>query len=62
MKSKTYRVDGEIVKGVSDKAVEYIVENKALVTEAQIINVSIKKGLECLTHEEITEFIDSNNK
>lgn len=59
MKPKTYRIDGELAKSAADKAVEYITENQTLVTEAQIINVSIKKGLECLTHEEITEFIKS---
>lgn len=59
MKPKTYRIDGELAKSAADKAVEYITENQTLVSEAQIINVSVKKGLECLTHEETTEFIKS---
>lgn len=62
MKAKTYRVDGELAKSACDKMIEYITVNQAPVTEAQIINVSVKKGLESLTHEEITEFIDSTSK
>ena len=57
MKAKTYRVEAELAKAASDRMIEFITEEQEPVTEAQIINASIKKGLMQLTNEEIKEYI-----
>lgn len=57
MKAKTYRVDAALAKAACEKMIDYIAENREAVTEAQIINASIEKGIKDLTHEEITEFL-----
>ena len=61
MTAKTYRVEAELAKEACEKMIEYIAENREVVTEAQVINASIKKGLESLTHEDIRKYIDSKN-
>lgn len=60
-KAKTYRVAPDLAKQASEKMIRYITENKVAVTEAQIINASIKKGLEDLTDAEIQEFIKESD-
>lgn len=57
MKAKTYRVDAALAKTACEKMIDYIAENREPVTEAQIINASIEKGIKDLTHEEIAEFL-----
>ena len=57
MKAKTYRVDAALAKAACEKMIDYLAENREAVTEAQIINASIEKGIKDLTHEEITEFL-----
>jgi len=41
--------------------IQYITKTQKTVTEAQVINASIKLGLENLTDEEIGELIKKNN-
>lgn len=57
MKAKTYRVEAELAKAACERMIEFITEEQEPVTEAQIINASIKKGLLQLTNEEIKEYI-----
>lgn len=61
MTAKTYRVEAELAKEACGKMIEYIAENREVVTEAQVINASIKKGLESLTDEDIRKYVDSKN-
>lgn len=56
-KAKTYRVEAELAKAACERMIEFITEEQEPVTEAQIINISIKKGLLQLTNEEIKEYI-----
>ncbi len=56
-KAKTYRVEAELAKAACERMIEFITEEQEPVTEAQIINASIKKGLLQLTNEEIKEYI-----
>lgn len=56
-KPKTYRVDADLATAACEKMIEFITEEQEPVTEAQIINASIKKGLLELTNEEIKEYI-----
>lgn len=58
MKAKTYRVEAELAKAACERMIEFITEEQEPVTEAQIINTSIKKGLLQLTNEEIKEYIN----
>lgn len=58
MKAKTYRVTSELSKAACEKMIEYITEKQEAVTEAQIINASIDKGIKDLTHEDIGKFIE----
>lgn len=57
MKAKTYRVEAELAKAACERMIEFITEEQEPVTEAQIVNISIKKGLLQLTNEEIKEYI-----
>lgn len=57
-KAKTYRVEAELAKAACERMIEFITEEQEPVTEAQIINTSIKKGLLELTNEEIKEYIN----
>lgn len=59
MKPKTYRVDAELAKLACEKMIEYITDNQEPVTEAQIVNASISKGLQALTDKEIKEYLES---
>ena len=56
-KAKTYRVDAELATAACERMIEFITEEQEPVTEAQIINASIKKGLPSLSNEEIKEYI-----
>lgn len=60
-KAKTYRVEAELAKAACEKMIEYITNNQEPVTEAQIVNVSIAKGLQTLTDEEIKEYLEKKD-
>ena len=57
MGTKTYRIEKELSEIACDKAIEYIGKNKEMITESQVINASIKKGLEVITEEDIKKYI-----
>lgn len=56
-KAKTYRVDAELATEACERMIKFITEEQIPVTEAQIINASIRKGLPSLNNEEIKEYI-----
>lgn len=57
MKAKTYRVEAELAEAACNKMIKYITDNQEPVTEAQIINACIYKGLDTLTDKEIKEYL-----
>lgn len=57
MKAKTYRIEAELAQAACEKMIAYITKNQEPVTEAQIVNASVKKGLKTLTDEEIKEYL-----
>ena len=61
MGTKTFRIEKELADKASDKAIEYISKNKEMITESQIINASIRKGIEKLSDEDIRKHIESKN-
>lgn len=58
--TKTYRVNQELAELAAEKMIKYITEEQQVITEAQIINACIEKGLEDLTHEELKKFIHNH--
>ena len=56
-KAKTYRVDAGLAKEACERMLKFITDEQTPVTEAQIINASIKKGLPSLSNEEIKDYI-----
>lgn len=58
MGTKTYRIEKELSDIASSKAIEYIGKNKEMITEAQVINASIKKGLEVITEQDIKNYVN----
>jgi len=61
MPPKTYRVNEELAKAASKRMIQYITNTQKAVTEAQVINTSIKLGLKDLSDEEISELIKKNS-
>lgn len=57
MPPKTYRVNQELANAASKRMIEYITNTQSAVTEAQVINASIKLGLQNLTDEQIADLI-----
>lgn len=53
MKAKTYRVRAELADIAAQKMINYITEKQEAISEAEIINIAIKRGLENLTVKDI---------
>ena len=62
MKEKSYRVYCELTEKAQDKKLEYIVEKKTEISERDLINALIAKGLETATTEDIENFMNSLGK
>lgn len=56
--SKTYRVKSDLVKKIKAKTMEYVIERKEIIDEADIVNAMILKGLEVSKNEDIAKYID----
>ncbi len=56
--SKTYRVKSDLVKKVRERAMQYVIEKKEMVDEAEVVNAMILKGLETSKNEDIEKYID----
>ena len=54
---KTYRVKGDLVKQVKERAMEYVIDRKEIVDEAEVVNAMILKGLETARNEDIARYL-----
>ncbi len=53
---KTYRVNKELSELAKKKMIEYITEEQEPITEAEIINAAIDKGIRELKNKEIRDY------
>ncbi len=60
--SKTYRVRGEFVDWIKDKSLDFIIETKERIEEADIINALIYKYLKDITSKDVTKYIEEVKK
>ena len=60
--SKTYRVRGEFVESIKEKSLDFIIETKERIEEADIINASIYKHLSSITSKDVTKYIEEVKK
>ena len=60
--SKAYRVRGEFVEEIKEKSINFIIETKERIEEADIINALIYKHLESLTSKDVTKYIEEIKK
>ena len=56
--SKTYRVKKDLVKQIKAKAMEYVIEKKEIIDEADVVNAMILKGLEVGKNEDIARYLN----
>lgn len=60
MKPKTYRIKGEIAEKAAEKMIEYITEKQKAISEAEIINIVLQKGIDEIKIDEIEEIKRKN--
>jgi len=60
--SKTYRVRGEFVESIKEKSLDFIIETKERIEEADIINALIYKHLKDITSKDVTKYIEKIKK
>ncbi|MCH7378597.1 MULTISPECIES: hypothetical protein [Acinetobacter] len=60
--SKTYRVRGEFVEPIKNKSLDFIIETKERIEEADIINALIYKYLKDITAKDVTKYIEEIKK
>lgn len=60
--SKAYRVRGEFVESIKDKSIDFIIETKERIEEADIINALIYKHLDSITVKDVTKYIEEIKK
>lgn len=60
--SKTYRVRGEFVDSIKEKSLDFIIETKERIEEADIINALIYKHLKELNAKDVTKYIEEVKK
>ena len=60
--SKTYRVRGEFVESIKGKSLDFIIETKERIEEADIINALIYKNLKDITSKDVTKYIEEIKK
>ena len=60
--SKAYRVRGEFVEDIKKKSIDFIVETKERIEEADVINALIYKHLKEITAKDVTKYIDEIKK
>ena len=60
--SKTYRVRGEFVETIKDKSLDFIIETKERIEEADIINALLYKHLKEMTAKDVTKYIEEVKK
>lgn len=60
--SKTYRVRGEFVETIKDKSLDFIIETKERIEEADIINALLYKHLKEMNAKDVTKYIEEVKK
>ena len=60
--SKTYRVRGEFVESVKEKSLDFIIETKERIEEADIVNALLYKHLSELKAKDVTKYIEEIKK
>lgn len=60
--SKAYRVRGEFVEDIKKKSIDFIVETKERIEEADVINALIYKHLKEITSKDVTKYIEEIKK
>lgn len=60
--SKTYRVRGEFVESIKEKSLDFIIETKERIEEADIINALIYKHLNDVKAKDVTKYIEEIKK
>ena len=60
--SKTYRIRGEFVESIKEKSLDFIIETKERIEEADIINALIYKHLSEITAKDVTKYIEEIKK
>lgn len=60
--SKTYRIRGEFVESIKEKSLDFIIETKERIEEADIINALIYKHLNDVKAKDVTKYIEEIKK
>lgn len=60
--SKAYRVRGEFVEKIKNKSLDFIIETKERIEEADIINALVYKHLDELKAKDVTKYINEIKK
>lgn len=55
---KAYRIKGDFAEKAEKKRMEYIAKNQKDITEAEIINAYIFKGMEGIKDSEIEKYLE----
>ncbi|MFW1860061.1 hypothetical protein [Acinetobacter defluvii] len=60
--SKAYRVRGEFVEDIKNKSIDFIIETKERIEEADVINALIYKHLKEITAKDVIKYIEEIKK
>jgi hypothetical protein len=60
--SKTYRIRGEFVEAIKEKSLDFIIETKERIEEANVINALIYKHLKEISAKDVTKYIEEVKK
>lgn len=60
--SKTYRVRGEFTDKIKDLSLDFIIETKERIEEADIVNALLYKHLSELKAKDVTKYIEEIKK
>ena len=58
---KTYRVKQDLVNKIKEKQLNYVLDIKEVVDEADIVNALILKGLENYKNSDIQKYLELKN-
>ena len=60
--SKTYRIRGEFTDKIKDLSLDFIIETKERIEEADIVNALLYKHLSELKAKDVTKYIEQIKK
>ena len=60
--SKTYRIRGEFTDKIKDLSLDFIIETKERIEEADIVNALLYKHLSELKAKDVTKYIEDIKK